>query len=110
VSQHLDIQDPEAILKRVREQAARNNVFLTLHARQEMIDEAITLDEILEAIATGEVLENYPGFYKGPCCLVSGQSSQNRYIHIVCSTSREQLVIITVYEPKPPRWVVKSSP
>ncbi len=100
----MDIDDPKAILERIQAQAATGRVFLTQHARQEMVDEAITVEEILQAITTGRLLENYAGFYKGPCCLVSGQG-QGRPIHIVCSTSLPELVIITVYEPKPPKWV-----
>ncbi|MDQ3399342.1 MAG: DUF4258 domain-containing protein, partial [Deinococcota bacterium] len=101
--------DPKAILERIRAQLATRSIFLTQHARQEMVDEAVTIDEILQAITTGRVLENYAEFYKGPCCLLSGQGL-GRPLHIVCSTSRPELVIITVYEPKPPKWAILGPP
>ena len=101
----MDIHSPDVILERIKAQAAADNLVLTLHAAEEMQDEAVLLDEVLVALADGSVLENYPTFYKGPCCLVCGRGNQGRYLHIVCSTSRPKLFIITVYEPKPPKWV-----
>ncbi|MBM3957017.1 MAG: DUF4258 domain-containing protein, partial [Gemmatimonadetes bacterium] len=32
---------------------------VTLHAHQEMLDEGITLDEVLQALGSAEVLEDY---------------------------------------------------
>lgn len=100
----MNVHDPNAILKRIKAQAATDNFVLTLHAAEAMQDEDILLEDLLAAIASSVLLENYPAFYKGPCCLVCGCSERGRYIHAVCSTSRAELFIITVYEPKPPKW------
>jgi len=70
-----------------------------------MVDEGITLDEMLLAAGAGEVLENYPAHRRGGCCLVHGVSRAGRHLHIVCTTARPVLIIITVYEPKPPKWL-----
>ena len=101
----MDITNPDIILQRVKAQAADDNFVLTLHAAEEMQDENVLLDEVLASIAAGVLLENYPAFYKGPCCLISGVGNRGRYLHTVCSTSRPKLFIITVYEPKLPKWV-----
>jgi hypothetical protein len=50
-------------------------------------------------------LENYPEHRRGACCLLSGFTHGGRRIHIVCTTARPVLIIITVYEPRPPKWV-----
>ena len=91
----------ERILKQVRDQ----NVRLTQHALQEMAEEDFTLDEIVEAIASGQILEDYPRHRRGACCLVNGLTATGRPVHVVCTTARPTLIIITVYEPTLPKWV-----
>ena len=67
--------------------------------------EEITLDEVLAAIANGQILENYAEHKRGPCCLLYGRTQQGRPLHVVCTTAQPLLIIITVYEPLPPKWV-----
>jgi hypothetical protein len=43
----------EAVLKRIRSQAASGAFRVTQHAQQEMAEEDIRLDDVLEAIAGG---------------------------------------------------------
>ncbi len=103
--QEVDVTDWEAVLERIRAQADVENIRITQHAQQEMVEEDIILDEVLEAIATGHVLENYPEHRRGACCLLNGLTEDGRSLHVVCTTARPTLIIITVYEPKPPKWV-----
>ncbi len=100
-----DFIDLSILLERTRTQAGTENIRVTQHAQQEMVEENIILDEILEAIATGQIIENYPEHRRGPCCLLNGLTQQGRPIHIVCTTAQPALIIITVYEPKPPKWI-----
>ena len=95
----------EMIVERIRAQATVENIRITQHAQQEMAEENITLDEALQAIATAQILENYPEHKRGPCCLLNGVTDNERPVHVVCTTAQPVLIIITVYEPKPPRWV-----
>ena len=92
-------------VEQIRAQTVAENIRITQHAQQEMAEEDITLDEVLEAISTGEILENYPQHLRGPCCLLHGLTDEGRPLHIVCTTARPVLIIITVYEPKRPKWV-----
>lgn len=94
----------EAIIRRVRDQAAARQVRLTQHASQEMVAEDVALSEVFEAVASGDVLENYSEHRRGPCCLLHGRTNAGRDLHVVCTTASPMLVIITVYEPKPPKW------
>ena len=100
-----DVIDSETELKSIKEQASAEDVRVTLHAHQEMVDEGITLDDVLQAIEGGCILESYREHRRGPCCLICGFSHNGRPIHVVCTTGREELIIITVYEPKPLKWV-----
>jgi len=72
---------------------------------REMAEERITLDELLEALNRGQILENYPVHRRGACCLLHGVTDTGRHLHVVCTTERPALIIITVYEPGPPKWV-----
>jgi hypothetical protein len=95
----------DTALERIRAQAAAESVRVTLHAQQEMSAEEITLDDVLQAIACGQIVEDYPEHRRGACCLLNGLTASGRTIHVVCTTAVAVLVIITVYEPRPPRWI-----
>jgi hypothetical protein len=97
--------DVEALLGPIRDQAKRKALRITQHAQQEMAEEDISLEEALEAIRTGRLIEDYPEHRRGPCCLICGYTGQQRPLHIVCTTTRPLLILITVYEPKPPKWI-----
>lgn len=94
----------EALLVGIQTQAAARLIRITDHAREEMEDETITLAEVLEAIASGQIIENYSEHRRGACCLISGMTMRKRPIHIVCTTSLPMLVLITVYVPTLPKW------
>jgi hypothetical protein len=95
----------KATLEQIRTQADIENIRITQHAQQEMVEEDISLDEVFEAIATGQILENYPEHRRGACCLLNGVTKKGRPLHIVCTTARPVLIIITAYEAKPPKWI-----
>lgn len=100
-----DPHDLAAILARIRAQAAARNLRLSQHAEDAMFEDAFTSHDLRSAIASGQVLENYPLYHRGPCCLLSGLTATGRPMHIVCSTMQKELVIITVYEPTLPKWL-----
>ncbi len=95
----------ESIARRLAEQAIRNELRVAVHAHQEMVEEDINYESLRQALSGCRVIENYPEHRRGPCCLVCGQTRQGRYVHVVCTTSVEVAVIITVYEPKPQKWL-----
>ena len=93
------------MLNRIQNQASVGNIRVTLHAQQEMVEEDVSLDDVLEAISQGQVLEDYPEHRRGACCLLNGVTREGRAIHVVCTSDQPTLVIITVYEPLWPKWV-----
>jgi len=101
----LNIYDPVTTEARLRYQAEVDAVRVTTHAHQEMVEDEYSIDDVLFALSNATVLENYPDHKRGACCLVCGKNKAGRYIHIVCSTSLKLVVIITVYEPLPPKWI-----
>jgi hypothetical protein len=64
------------------------------------------VDELRQAVASGEVIEDYPDDQYGPSCLVLGFTERGRPLHVQCSyPSRPVIKIVTVYEPDPRRWI-----
>jgi hypothetical protein len=78
---------------------------LSQHAQREAAAEQISVDDIKDAILAGQELEPYPNDPRGPSCLMVGQDRSGRWIHVLCGNfDRENLLIITVYLPQPPKW------
>jgi hypothetical protein len=92
-------------MERIRTQVGADSVRVTQHADEEMVAETISLNEVYEALLAGDILENYPEHRRGACCLVCGFTESGRPLHVVCTTGRPILIVITVYEPQPPKWV-----
>jgi hypothetical protein len=75
------------------------------HALDQSIQRRISVTEIQEAIASCEVIEDYPDDKYGPSCLVLGVTASGRPLHVHCSyPSRPLIKIITLYEPDPTLW------
>ncbi len=75
------------------------------HAVDQAILRRITVQEVREAIETGEIIQDYPNDKYGPSCLVLGFTRTGRPLHIQCSyPSRPLVKIITVYDPDPDQW------
>jgi hypothetical protein len=76
------------------------------HAVDQSIRRRIGVREVREAIADGEIIEEYPKDKYWPSYLVYGRTSGERPLHVQCShPSRSLVKIITLYEPDPERWV-----
>jgi hypothetical protein len=76
------------------------------HAVDQSILRQISVKELREAIANGEIIEDYPEDKYGPSCLVLGFTRTGRPLHIQSSyPSRPLVKIITLYEPDPSEWI-----
>lgn len=79
---------------------------MTAHARARAGQRRIRDEELVCALANGEILENYPNDPRGPSALILGYTEDGRPLHAVCAFDPSgTLLIVTVYEPKPPKWV-----
>ena len=58
-----------------------NNVVISQHAFKRLRERSITINDILNGIRTGEIIEDYPGDYPYPSCSVLGFSVNNTHIH-----------------------------
>ena len=95
-----------ALIEAIRSKVAADLFEFSQHATDQAVLRHIRVREIREAVAAGEVIEDYPGDKYGSSCLVLGFTRTDRPIHIQCShPSRPLVKVITVYEPDPKEWV-----
>jgi len=93
------------IFEIIQEQVNNRSIRFTLHAHQKMVAEKISVADLLQALSSAQLLEDYPDYERGPCCLVCGKTKTGRPIHVVCTTTQPELLIITIYEPTLPKWI-----
>lgn len=95
----------EDILKRIHEAAAKRVLFLP-HAIQQMsrAERMLSAAEVEAVVGAGELIEDYQDDPRGHSCLLLGQGTGRRAIHVLCSPKDEYLAIITAYVPDPAQW------
>ncbi len=93
----MDIED---IKTRVRE----NQYVYTAHAEIERKTDKLTFAQIEQSLLNGQVLEHYPDTGRGESCLVVGLAGETP-IHSVCGWRGEKIALITVYIPRPPKFI-----
>lgn len=92
--------DLEEIKARVR----ANQYAYSLHAEIERKAEGLTFAQVEEALLNGEILEQYPDTGRGESCLIVGFAGDTP-IHIVCGWRGDRVALITVYVPRPPKFI-----
>lgn len=90
-------------LEEIKDKIRRDAYVYTSHADIERQADDLTLTQVEEALLKGEILEQYTDTGRGKSCLILGYSS-DLPIHIVCGWRGEQVAIITVYIPGPPKF------
>ncbi|MBW3569906.1 MAG: DUF4258 domain-containing protein [Gemmatimonadetes bacterium] len=94
------------LIAEIRAKIAGGRFEFSQHAVDQSITRGISVAEIRQAVAAGEVIEDYPEDKYGPSCLVFGTTEAGRPLHVQCSyPSRPILKIITLYEPDPDLWI-----
>jgi Domain of unknown function (DUF4258) len=95
-----------ALLDQIRQKIEAEEFEFSRHSVDQTIIRRISIGEVREVFANGEVIEDYPEDKYGPSCLVFGMTAAARPLHIQCSyPSRPLIRVITLYEPDPERWV-----
>ena len=74
------------------------------HATIRLVERGISRKDVLECIISGDIIEEYVSDKPFPSCLILGFLSNNKPIHVVCSTDNEYLYIITAYVPTLYKW------
>jgi hypothetical protein len=94
-----------AKIEEIRQKIAQDQFEFSRHALDQSILRQIRVPEVIQAIANGQVIEEYPEDKYGPSCLIAGFTQADRPLHIQCSyPSRPLIKIITLYQPDPNFW------
>ncbi len=81
-----------------------NQIQWTAHVLARMTLRRIMPSQIIDALANGKIIEDYPTDYPYPSCLVLGYDVSHKPIHVVCGIGQNKLWIITAYFPNPLEW------
>ncbi len=97
-------------IREIQEAYQGDRVLFTAHARREMMEDEfgqIFEVEVAAAVASGEIIREYPEDRPYPSCLILGRSVSGRPLHLVVALddSEARSVIVTVYQPDPDRWL-----
>lgn len=82
----------------------RDAVFISGHARSRMFERNISTDELLEIVAHGEIIEEYPDREPCPAVLILGFINHTAY-PVVVAFCVDNLVIVTAYLPEKENWM-----
>lgn len=91
-------------IEEIKAKIRANQYSYTHHAELERRADELTFTEIEEALLTGKILEHYPDTGRGESCLIVGFAN-DLPIHIVCGWRGNKVALITVYIPRPPKFL-----
>ena len=90
----------------IQAKAAAGEFEFSRHAVDQLLKRHISVREVREALASSQLIEDYPNDKYGPSCLLLGFTQDLRPLHIQCSYPSLLLVkVITVYEPDISQWI-----
>lgn len=81
-------------------------IFFRVHAVQRMFERNVSMQRVLRALQSGEIIEDYSSEMPERSGLILGFQGK-RPFHVVISENMDmnELTIITVYIPDPQQWM-----
>ena len=78
-----------------------------LHASKRFFERQISDSDVEYLLNNGEIIERYDDDYPLPNLLINGYTSSKIPLHLVVAINEneKQLIIVTVYEPNPIKWL-----
>lgn len=73
----------------------------TGHVLKRLLQRGISQASVVQAILSGEIIEQYPDDYPYPSCLLLGGTPA---LHVVCGQGPDEVWMITAYHPAPAEW------
>jgi len=97
---------PENSLLFIQQCVRRHRLFWSYHVNMRMRARGIKRDQIIQAVDSFEIIEDYPDDKYLPSCLVFALSSENRVMHCVIAldVAEENVRVVTAYYPSYEYW------
>ena len=92
-------------IKLIRKKVQAGDYLVKDHADDERTKDELSLDEIEEAILSGNVIEERLDDPRGESRLIAGKTSKNQLIHVVIGIRFNFPTIVTVYKPSKESWI-----
>jgi hypothetical protein len=88
----------------IHERVLKGEYRFSIHALERCAERNISPEEVMHAINTGTVIEDYPKDKYGRSCLIRGFTKEGEIRHVQCSV--DPVWIITAYDPSinPEEW------
>lgn len=88
-----------ATIQRIRQKIVDRAYYLSSHAEDEMLDDALERADIEHAILNGRIQKRLSHDKRGTRYRIEGPSEDRRQIHVICRFKEDgNLIIVTVYE------------
>ena len=91
-------------INEIKAKVHANHYVYSQHAELERRVDGLTFAQAHEAFRNGQILEQYPDTGRGESCLVVGIAGELP-IHVVCGGRGDKVALITVYVPRPPKFI-----
>jgi hypothetical protein len=89
----------------IKNSIRHGRIFWTYHVNMRLIGRFIAREDILRAVDTFQIIEEYPGDKYLPSCLVWARTDDDvLHIHIALDRETDSVRIITAYRPTLDRW------
>jgi hypothetical protein len=93
--------------EKIKQLVVAGDVRMSDHGYDELVNDDLSAREIVEGIGSAVLVEDYPGFPKGPSILLLQFDKDHRPIHAVWGIPKgheRPAVLVTAYRPDPTRW------
>jgi hypothetical protein len=87
-----------SILQEIRQRVIDRDYFMSSHAEEELLDDALERKDVENAILKGRIEKQLTHDSRGTRYRIEGPAQDGRVIHVVCRFREESnMLIITVY-------------
>jgi hypothetical protein len=91
-------------IKKIRELIQEEKIVWRNHILVRMQQRKIKIQDVINCILSGEIIEYYPLDYPYSSCLVLGRTDANQVLHVVCAVGQDRVWMISAYYPDRDQW------